>query len=547
MQFYEFVRRNNELAKVRGHAKEALIRDLLTACDSTDERVFAAMMLCGRLARVNEPYTTGIKETFIANDLALEGMNSLEAMREVILSRAQCTYSRSITYVWDILRTYLEREVRSKDAKSRIITDCLQDLPGEPEDAVFLLRLLTGKMGNGADERTILHAVYGPDHDREKLTKLYAFNPDIAVWVEAHDNPDHQELYSTLFEGTATPGVPMEPQLCARVKNLSAIIEAHKMTLVQTKLDGMRVHVHLQRNRASSGIYVRQAQFFSREQKEITKDYEELFKEFGAVHFNGQCILDGELVALAADGSVAPFSRLQKRLGRKTGRNAYRVGIVLYDILCYDDAPIMQTTYEVRLKILQGLKFGENVRVIESKRIGDADTLNAMLLEAHDAGEEGLVCKDPLSLPSPGQRGIDWVKCKADYMDSTEFGDSYDLVVVGYNKGRGKRHGTIGALWCATGGHDDQPVTILCKVGTGFSDEDLEWFRTHLERAPVLFNDSEIEVPVMTKYVIEVKAASVSQDESGAYSLRHPRFIRVREDKEPRSATTMREIQEAMR
>lgn len=550
MMLSEFVQRNAELSKVRGHAKENLIRDLLEECLDTDERVIAAMFLCGRLAYVHESYTTGIKETFIANDLALEGMNSHEAMEPFILQRAAKMPSKfSITQVWEILRIYVESDERTKFRKSRLITSCMQTLAGAPEDAVFLLRLLTGKMGNGADEKTILHAVWGPNHDREKFSRLYAFNPDIAAWVGSRDRPDHSDEREALFRGMATPGVPMEPQLCARVKNLETVLEAHTQSLVQTKLDGMRVHIHLRRTKMGRD-WVRQVQFFSREQKDITNDYPELFKQFGKVDYLADCILDGELVALAQDGSVAPFSRLQKRLGRKTGRSAYQVGIVLYDVLLYDDFAIMRMTYEARLKILKSLRFGPNVRVIESKLVGNVETLHAMLLEAHEAGEEGLVCKDPLSLPSPGMRSIDWVKAKADYMDSTEFGDSYDLIVVGYNRGKGRRHGTVGALWVAARG--ETGLEVLCKVGTGFKDEDLEWFRTKLEpigpmgMMPFHFNNSGIEVPVNVDLVVEVKAAQVSQDEKGAYSLRFPRFIRVREDKEPRNATTMKEIREAM-
>jgi DNA ligase 1 len=525
MNFSEYREHADVIAGLTGRAKEKAVADLLQMADDIDERVCMAMMLTGKLAHIHEPYTTGIKETFIANDLALDGMNSHEAMEPIILSRASCSASRSVMYVWDILRTYLEREVRTKDAKSQIITDCLQDLPGEPQDAIFLLRLLTGKMGNGVDDKTVLYATY-PNEDRSKLARLWGFNPNIGAWIAAAEIPSELE---SLMQGLATPGVPLEPQLCARVKDLDEIIEAHGATLVQTKLDGMRVHVHLQR-----GGGMRTIQFFTREQKEVTNDYPELFGQFGAFRFNGQAILDGELVALAPDGSVAPFSRLQKRLGRKTGRDAYRVGIVLYDLLCYDDADILNMTYEVRLKMLQGFKFGENVKVIETKRVLLTSALEKLLLEAHEAGEEGLVCKSPLSLPAPGMRNKDWVKVKGDYMETTEFGDSYDLIVVGAEPGRGKRHGKIGALRVAARVPDGLPVE-LCKVGTGFTDADLDWFTEKWSRL------------VDMSLVVEVKAADVSQDQDGNYSLRFPRFIRVREDKEPRSATTMAEIMEAMR
>ena len=121
--------------------------------------------------------------------------------------------------------------------------------------------------------------------------------------------------------------------------------------------------------------------------------------------------------------------------------------------------------------MLQGFKFGENVKVIETKRVLLTSALERLLAEAHEAGEEGLVCKNPLSLPAPGMRNKDWVKCKMDY---GEFGDSFDVVVMGYNHGRGRRHGTVGALWVGVPFNDFGDLMPLCKVGTGLTDEDLE-------------------------------------------------------------------------
>lgn len=544
MLFKEFRSRADELAKVTGRAKETLVRNLLEDCGTTEDRVIAALMLTGRLAEIDEPYTTGIKETFIANDLALEGMNSHEAMHDFIVARAKPSGLRHrLSDIWHDLRIYVESDERTKDRKSEVITDCMTLLADDPADSVFLLKLLTGKLSNGVDDKTILYACF-PKEDREKLSRLFGFNPNIASWVEARDVRSNL-VY--LMKGIPTPGVPMEPQLCARVKMLEEVLKLHGATLVQTKLDGIRVHIHLMRSRGG-----KQAWLFTREQKNITSDYQELLQEFRATRFNGQCILDGELVALAQDGSVAPFSRLQKRLGRKTGRSAYRVGIVLYDILTYDDAELLTTPYSARLKLLQGLQYGPNVKVIETKKVVEPEALHRLLLEAHEAGEEGLVCKNPLALPAPGMRNKDWIKAKADYMDSTEFGDSYDLVVVGYNHGKGRRHGTVGAIWVATADEHDT-LTRFCKVGTGFKDDDLVWFQANLTAIPLpqanVFSNTDIRPDVWVKpeVVIEVKAAQVSQNEHGAYSLRFPRFIRVREDKTPKSATTMAEIIEGMR
>jgi DNA ligase 1 len=544
MKFSQFRKAADAIKATSGRAKETLIRELLQSASSTNERIAMGMMLCGRLVHIDEPHTTGIKETFIANDLALEGTKSHEAMDAIVAQRAVPTHTRDVVEVWDWLRTYVESDDRSKDRKSRIITDCLHELPGEKEDASFLLRLLTGKLGNGVDDRTILRALWPNSH--EKVIRAYGFNPSLGTWIWSLDNPDDPDS-RVLMDCRPIPGIPLEPQLCARVKDIATVIAKHGgSTMVQTKLDGMRINVHITREReGSNGSFRRYVSFYSREQKNVTEDYAELFDQFANLRLSRECILDGELVALDEEGRILPFNFLQKRMGRKVNRANYKVGIVLYDILLYDDENLKDMPYVNRYLFLHGMTLGPKVKVIKSRVCTDASQVEEMLMEAHGAGEEGLVCKDARSKPGPGTRGYDWIKLKVDYMDG-DFGDTFDLVVMGYNHGKGRRHGTVGALWAGVPGEPFDDLIPLCKISSGLTDEDLEWFRANLKPipdGPILHCDVQVEPDV----VIEVRAAQVSRNQHGVLSLRFPRFIRVRADKEPRSATTLAEIREGLR
>jgi len=114
-----------------------------------------------------------------------------------------------------------------------------------------------------------------------------------------------------------------------------------------------------------------------------------------------------------------------------------------------------------------------------------------------------------------GARENAWIKLKREYQ--AELTDTIDLVIIGAFHGRGRRAGKYGAFLLAAYDPENDVFKATTKVGTGFTDEDLENFPKLLEpykiphRHPrVVVGDVKPDVWFIPKIVIEVIASEIT-------------------------------------
>jgi DNA ligase-1 len=201
---------------------------------------------------------------------------------------------------------------------------------------------------------------------------------------------------------------------------------------------------------------------------------------------------------------------------------------------------------------------------LDHKEDGDTTLIESFLDNAVKGQCEGLMVKtlDENASYQPSYRSLNWLKLKKDYLDG--MGDSVDLVPIGAYHGKGKRTGVYGAYLLACYDLDTEEFQSVCKIGTGFSDEDLKSLSDGLRDKIIPQKSSqynvsstlECDVWFSASQVWEVKAADLSKSsthkgavdktgESGrGIGLRFPRFERLREDKNPEHATTSDQILE---
>jgi len=91
---------------------------------------------------------------------------------------------------------------------------------------------------------------------------------------------------------------------------------------------------------------------------------------------------------------------------------------------------------------------------------------------------------------------------------------------------------------------DGSDYVSVGKVGTGFSDYDLEWLTTELRKNVESFSDDAMYF--LPRIVLEVTCDLITTDADNNIGLRFPRCIRIRKDKYASEVDTLDTLKEVM-
>ncbi|MGH2973782.1 MAG: DNA ligase D, partial [Solirubrobacterales bacterium] len=204
----------------------------------------------------------------------------------------------------------------------------------------------------------------------------------------------------------------------------------------------------------------------------VTSQYPEvrrLSRQLGA----RDAVLDGELVAFDEQGRPS-FERLQQRIHQtdssvvRRRMKSHPVTYVLFDLLYLDGHSLMSEPYSLRRELLEELSLDGDHWQTPAYSVGHAAEL---LAASAQRGLEGIVVKRLESPYAPGKRSGAWLKVKT--VGRQEF------AIGGWAPGEGRRRNRIGAI--LLGAYDeDRKLQYAGKVGTGFSERDLDELLTQL-------------------------------------------------------------------
>jgi len=447
----------------------------------------------------------------------------------------------------------------SRDIKINLIASLLSK--ASPLEARYIARLVEGRLRLGVGDATIMEALAvaytGSSANRSVIEYAYNVRADLGNVAKVLATKGLEGL-----KGIApTPGIPIRPMLAERLSDPNEILsKVGGRALVEYKYDGERAQIH----KIGDKVVI-----FSRRLENITHQYPDVVEMAREGLKASEAIVEGEIVCIDPDtGALRPFQELMHRKRKHDIHEAikeYPVAVFLFDALYVDGTNLINRPIRERREVLAKVVEGsERFRLSEALFITEPTKLEEFFLKAIEDGAEGVMVKalHDQSVYQAGARGWLWIKYKRDY--KSEMIDTVDLVVVGAFKGRGRRGGKIGALLFAAYDKATDTFQTVCKVGSGFSDADLEKMDELLKpyiiphRHPRVISDIEPDIWVVPALVAEILGSELTLSPQhtccrGAIrkgvgiSIRFPRFIRWRPDKSPEDATTTEELIEMYR
>jgi len=390
-----------------------------------------------------------------------------------------------------------------------------------PAEARYLARLVLAEMRIGVGEGTVRDAIADAfDVPVEAVTDALQVSNDYGEVARVAREEGADGVESMQLE----VGRPVQAML-AQTGTVADALDDWGEAAVEWKFDGARVQLHY------DGEDVR---LFSRNVEDVTDPLPEVVA-FAEAHLDAPAILDGEVLAVDDAGDPLPFQEILRRFRRKhdvsQAREAVGVEVRFFDCLHADGEDLLDAPLRERhARLTAVLDAGVSEFVVSD----DPDEIADVEAAALDAGHEGIMLKKPDSRYTPGRRGKNWRKRKPDV-------ETLDLVVTGAEWGEGRRANVLGTFLLAA--RTDDGYEPLGKVATGVTDEELAELTDRLEPHVRSQDGQVLDLEPAVVFEVGYEEIQRSPTYSSGYALRFPRFVSVRDDKDPTDANSIERVE----
>lgn len=570
----------------------------------------AVYIILNRISAEYEGEEIGVGDSMLVKAMAESYGKSEKAVKEmvtkhedlgIVASLSSCT-SQTIVKLPDltiigVLNHFksiaAETGKASMNRKRELIKRLL--IAAKKTEAKYIIRCLQQKLRIGVNSVTLVHSIADATYltkaakdgqpaigdirvsgikpvntfdEIEKAVKTATTHLPCIETVIIHllDGDNCEEL---LEHCKIRPGIPVRPMLAKAVNKTADIMQAiggeNTMFTCEYKYDGERVQIHMLKDRS--------VKLFSRNMENVCQKYPDVMENFLTCVRPEvtDCIIDCEVVAYDPEnGKIMTFQQLSTRKRKLVTVKDISIPVCMYvfDILYRNGEPLVTRSLAERRTALEAtVTVKHNILSFACRKdMNSLDELDDFLRQALSDSCEGLMIKSlgRDATYEPQKRTNNWLKFKKDYIDG--MGDSFDLVPIAGFLGKGKRTSVYGSYLLAVYDPVREVYQSVCKTGSGFNDQTLkdlyEDLQEHItaHKPPVYEVSSKLEPDVWFNpvKVWECKAADLSispiytagqeiTPSQKGIGLRFPRFIRMREDKNPTDATTSQQIYEMYR
>src|SRR2546423_12082450 len=348
-------------------------------------------------------------------------------------------------------------KVRGKNSgaeRVRLLGDLLSRATAAEQD--FLGGLLVGEVRQGALEGVMIEAVAkASGMPADKVRRAAMMAGDLGIVAQAALGEDRD---AALAKYQLEVFRPVQPMLADSASDIPEAFSEGGPFAVEWELDGARIQVHRRDDRVA--VYTRRLD-------EVTNAVPDVVAAVRA--FPGrEVILDGEVIALAADGRPLSFQDTMRRFGRRINVEKLRDELPLtpffFDVLLYEGESLIDHPLSQRLERLNHV--ASNALLVPRRVTADMPEVQNLRADALAAGHERGGVK-PLSIPFEAHRtGSAWIKVQT--------ARTLDLVVLAVEWGSGRRQGWLSNIHMGARDPINGGVVLLGKTLKRMNDEMLE-------------------------------------------------------------------------
>lgn len=395
------------------------------------------------------------------------------------------------------------------------------------ESCFIFNKLITGGFRVGVSQTTVSKA----------LAELAEVEPAVMAHRLMGTWQPNAVAYQSLFSGDVSGDQLAKPYPFCLAYPLDDDAQAKLSPLenwqIEWKWDGIRAQVIKRKGEVI---------IWSRGEEMVTAQFPEVAE--AAAHWPNSVVLDGELLAWA-DDRPAPFSELQRRLGRKKVgaklRREVPIVFMAYDLLEVDGADVRSEDTagrRIKLEALARSIADETFKLSPLVGADSWDSVAGLRETSRSRRVEGLMLKRKDSAYQAGRKKGEWWKWKvAPY--------TVDAVMVYAQQGHGRRAGLYTdytfSVW------QEGQLVPIAKAYSGLSDAEIRkvdrWIRRN-----TLDSHGPVRV-VQPKLVFEIAFEGINESKrhKSGVAVRFPRILRWRVDKPAKEADSLESVRSLLK